>query len=120
MSFRNLTIGKKITLGFALLFALLTLVAVIAFTALGGAGRRLTLFAESAQETYAAATLESSMQSVKLQVNDFLATGSAESIAGYDAAKKALDADLERASKLMVDPTRAQQVAKARELLNAY
>ncbi|HYD82625.1 MAG TPA: hypothetical protein VEA63_01205, partial [Opitutus sp.] len=66
MSFANLTIGKKITLGFALLFALLIVVATIAFTALGGAGRRLALFAGSAQETYVAATLESSMQGLKL------------------------------------------------------
>src|ERR1051325_2851358 len=117
MSFRNLTIGKKITLGFALLFLLLTLMAAIAFTALGAAGKRLTLFAESAQETYTAATLESSMQAVKLHVNDFLATGSPESIAAYDAAKKALDSDLDHAAKVMGDPVRAQQIAKARELL---
>jgi methyl-accepting chemotaxis protein len=120
MSFRTLTIGKKITIGFVSLFALLSLVAVIAFTALGGAGRRLTLFAESAQETFVAVSLESSMQAVKLHVNDFLASGSAESIAASDAAKKALDADLDRAAKLMVEPTRAQQITKARELLNAY
>jgi methyl-accepting chemotaxis protein len=120
MSFRTLTIGKKITLGFALLFGLLALVAIIAYAALGGAGRRLTSFAASAQETYAAATLESSMQAVKLQVNDFLASGSNESIAAYDAAKKALDADLDRAGKLMVDAARAGQIAKARELLGTY
>jgi len=120
MSQRPLTIGKKITFGFALLFALLMLVAAIAFTALGGAGRRLTLFAESAQETYTAATLESSMQALKLQVHEFLATGSAESIAAYDTAKQALDADLDRAGKIMVDPTRARQIAKARELLQTY
>jgi len=32
MSFQNLTIGKKITLGFGLLFALLILVAAITLT----------------------------------------------------------------------------------------
>ena len=66
MSFRNLTIGKKITLGFALLFALLMLVAAIAYLALGSAGRRLAAYADSAQDSYAAATLESSMQALKL------------------------------------------------------
>jgi len=120
MSFQNLTIGKKITTGFALSFGLLALVAIIAFTAVNGAGRRLAMFSESAQETFAAASLESSMQALKLQVNDFLATGSAESVAGYDAAKKALDAELDRATKLTVDPTRAQQLVKARELMASY
>jgi methyl-accepting chemotaxis protein len=120
MSFRNLTIGKKITLGFALLFALLTLVAVIAYLALGNAGRRLALFSDSARDSYAAATLESSMQALKLQVNDFLATGSAESIKACEAAKKALDTDLAHAAELIDDPERSEQIAKAKDLLVSY
>ncbi|HYP15613.1 MAG TPA: hypothetical protein VEQ65_00265, partial [Opitutus sp.] len=120
MSFEHLTIGKKITLGFGLLFALLIVVATIAFTALGGAGRRLSLFANSAQETYAAASLESSMQALKLQVNEFLATGSAESIAACDAARKELEEDLAKAAELIVEPARAAEIAKGRELLATY
>ncbi len=120
MSLDNFTIGKKIALGFGLLFALLILVAALAYFALGGASRRLALFADSAQETYVAATLESSMQALKLEVNDFLATGSAESVAACETAKKALDADLARASELIVEPSRAAQIAKARELLATY
>ena len=120
MSFKNLTIGKKITFGFGFSFTLLLAVAVIAYTSLGGAGRRLTMFAGSAQETYAAATLESSMQTLKLQVNDFLATGSTESIAACEQAKKALDSDLDRAAKLITDNDRAPQIAKARTLLADY
>jgi methyl-accepting chemotaxis protein len=120
MSLQNLTIGKKIALGFGFLFVLLIGVAGIAYTALGGAGKRLAAFAGSAQETYVAATLESSMQTLKLQVNEFLATGSAESIAACDAARKALDADLARAAERIVEPTRAAEIAKARELLATY
>ncbi|HVS51644.1 MAG TPA: methyl-accepting chemotaxis protein [Opitutaceae bacterium] len=120
MSLQHVTIGKKITLGFGLLFVLLLVVAGMAYTALGGAGQRLHSFADSAQETYAAATLESSMQALKIEVNDFLATGSDASIAACEAAKKNLDADLDRAAKLMVDPARAQQIAKARDLLATY
>jgi methyl-accepting chemotaxis protein len=120
MSFQNLTIGKKISLGFALLFVLLILTAAIAYNTLGGAGRRLSLFADSAQETYAAASLESSMQGLKLQVNEFLASGTAESIAACNTARQVLDADLARAGKLIVEPARAAQIAKARELLATY
>jgi methyl-accepting chemotaxis protein len=120
MKFQDLTIGKKITLGFGLIFALLAIVAGIAYTALGGAGQRLAVFSASAQETFAAATLESSMQTLKLRVNEFLATGSAESIAACESAKQVLDADLDRAAKLMVDPERAAEISKARALLDAY
>lgn len=120
MSFKNLTIGKKITFGFALTLTLLVVVAVIAYNALGGAGRRLSAYAGSAQETYAAATLESSMQSLKLQVNDYLASGSADSLAACEAAKRTLDSDLDRAAKLITDADRAPQIAKARSLLADY
>ena len=120
MSIAHLTIGRKIASGFGLSFALLALVAGLAYVALGGAGRRLTSFSESAQETYAAASLESSMQALKLQVNEFLATGTPESIAACEAAKKTLDADFAAATKLIVDPERAKQLAAARELLAAY
>jgi len=120
MSLQNLTIGKKIGLGFSLEIALLIVIATIAYTVLGGAGRRLTMYADSAQETYAATSLESSMQALKLQVNEFLATGSAESIAACETAKQALDADLARAAKLIVDPVRAADIVKARDLLAAY
>jgi methyl-accepting chemotaxis protein len=120
MSIAHFTIGRKIAFGFGLLFALLVLVAALAYVALGGAGRRLTLFSASAQETYAAASLESSMQALKLQVNEFLATGTPESIAACEAAKKTLDADFAAAAKLIVDTERAQQLNAARELLAAY
>jgi Methyl-accepting chemotaxis protein len=120
MSFQNLTIGKKIALGFGFLFVLLIGVAAVAHSALGGAGRRLEMFSASAQETYTATSMESSMQGLKLQVNEFLATGSAESIAAYEAARKALDAELAQAAEQIVEPSRAAQVAKARELLDTY
>ena len=120
MSLQNLTIGRKISFGFGLIFALLIIVAAIAYTALGGAGRRLSLFSDSAQETYAAASLESSMQELKLQTTEFLTTGTAQDIAEVEEAKKKLDADLAAAAKLIVEQGRAQEIAKARELLGVY
>jgi methyl-accepting chemotaxis protein len=120
MSFKNLTIGKKITFGFTLSFVLLAVVAAIAYTALGGAGHRLTLFTSSAKETYAAAKLESSMQALKLEVNEFLATGSADSITRAKVARKNLDTDLDQASQLIVDPERKQKIGDARQLLANY
>jgi methyl-accepting chemotaxis protein len=120
MSIQNLTIGKKITLGFGLLFTLLATVAIIAFTSLGSAGRRFTLFAESAQETYAAASLELSMQDMKLHLTEFLATGSTQDIATVETATKKLEAALDQAAKLTTDAARAREIVRARELLVSY
>ncbi len=120
MKLSQLTIGKKITLGFGLLFSVLVIVAGLAYVALGGAGQRLATYVTSADETYVAATLESSMQDLKLQLTQFLTTGSAVDVAAVENAKKKLDADLEHAAKLIVDPERAAQIVRARELLAAY
>ncbi len=120
MSMQHLTIGKKITLGFGLLFALLALVAVLARSALGGAGTRLATFAASANETYTAANLESSMQELKLQLTEFLASGSDADVAQFEAARKSLEGQLTVATKEIVEPARAAQIARARELLTAY
>ncbi len=120
MNFREMTVGKKITLGFAVSFGLLALVAGFALFAVNGAGRRLATFAETAQETSAAAALESAMQALKLQVNDFIATGAAESVAGFEAAKQTLEAGLARALEQTADAARARELRRAQELLGGY
>ena len=120
MSFKNLTIGRKITLGFVLLFALLLAVAGIAHVALGHAGKRLETYVASAEETFTATSLEWSMQELKLQLTEFLASGSETDIADVEAARKKLDAGLEAAAKVIVEPSRAAQIATGRQLLADY
>jgi len=120
MHFTHWTIGRKITGGFALMLALMLALTAVSFLALGASGRKLSLYAASAQETNAAASLEAAMLALKMQVNDFLATGSAESVEAYDKAKAALDAEFAAAEKRIVEPARASQLAAARRLLGQY
>ena len=120
MRFRSLTIGRRIALGFALVFALLGAVAVVAWIALGASGRKLTQYAGSARETNAAAGVESAMLAVKLSASEFLATGSAESAAGYAPAKQALDAALAAARSGTTDRARTAQLAEAVQRLGEY
>ena len=94
--------------------ALLARVAGIADTAWGGAGQRLAKYSESAPEIYLAATLESPMQPLKLRANEFCTNGSAERIAACEAAQKELVGELDRAAKLVGEPARAVEIAKAR------
>ena len=120
MSFSSLTIGRKITCGFALVFVLLSAVSTTAYLALGAAGRKLVMYSGSAKESNAAASLESSMLGVKMQVNEFLTSGSEASVAEYEKAKAALDSDLSTAEHLIVDTDRATEVAAAKHLLATY
>jgi methyl-accepting chemotaxis protein len=118
--FSHWTIGRKIAGGFTIVFVLLCTVMAVAYVALGASGRKLALYAASAQETNAAASLESAMLSLKMEVNDFLATGSVASVDAYNRAKTVLDADFGVAQKRIVDSGRAAQVAAASRFLVQY
>ncbi|ATC64055.1 hypothetical protein CMV30_08880 [Nibricoccus aquaticus] len=121
MKLPSLTIGRKITSGFALVFALFLIVAAIAYFALGRAGKGLADFSDSTAETNVAANLESSMLNLRMGVNEFLATGSEDSIANYEKNRKALDAAVDQAATAMKDNAdRAQDIADAKKLLVEY
>jgi methyl-accepting chemotaxis protein len=120
MSLGTLTIGRRIALGFTLVFVLLSAVAGTAWFALGASGRKLTQYAGSAQETNTAATLESAMLELKLHVNEFLAAGTAENAKLYQGAKQKLDQGLAAAAKVIDDPARSAQLAEASKLLTKY
>ncbi len=123
MPLGSLTIGRRIALGFTLVFILLGIIATTAWLALGASGRKLALFAGSAQETHTAAVVESSMLELKIRVNEFLAAepgASAAAVKGYEEAKAQLDQGLASAAKVITDPTRAAQLAEAAKLLGDY
>ena len=71
MSLGSLTIGRRIAFGFTLVFILLGIIATTAWLALGASGRKLAMYAGSAQETHTAAVVESSMLELKIRVNEF-------------------------------------------------
>jgi methyl-accepting chemotaxis protein len=120
MTIAKLTVGRKIILGFALVFALLAAVTMTGYVALGAAGRKFSQYASSAQETNSAADLENSMLALKMEVNVFLANGSATSVEAYTKAKAALDADMAAAERRIVDTDRAAELATAKRLLAQY
>jgi methyl-accepting chemotaxis protein len=117
---RNLTVGKKITLGFVVIIGLLAVISGVARYALNAAEKKFQLFSASATESHTAATLETAMMALKVQVNDFLASGSAESSQAYQAAHKELLEEMTLADKYIVEPARAKQIAAAKDLLNRY
>ncbi|HVU15314.1 MAG TPA: methyl-accepting chemotaxis protein [Candidatus Didemnitutus sp.] len=120
MSIKTLTIGRRIALGFALVFMLLGLVAAFARYALGASGHKLTEYAGSAQETNTAAGLESSMLELKLHVNEFLATGDQANVKAYDTSRQKLEQGIASATKLVSDPARAGRLSEAGGLLGRY
>lgn len=120
MSQSSLTIGRRIGLGFTLVFVILGTVSAITWFALGTSGKKLSLYASSAEETNTAAMLETSMLELKLHVNEFLATSLAEHVQAYKLAKDELNRDLLHAEELVTDPTRQQELRDGAKLLTEY
>lgn len=120
MKLPSLTIGRKITSGFTLVFALFVAVAAIAYLALGRAGKGLTDFSESTSDTNVIANLETSMLNLRMSVNEFLATGTEDSILHYQSDSKNLAAALSDAEKDITDTERGQNIADAKKLLGEY
>ncbi len=120
MSHSTLTIGRRIALGFTLVFVLLGVVSAIAWFALGTSGRKLLLYAGSAEETNTAAQLESSMLALKLKVNEFIATSQAEHVEAYKQVKDKLSKDLSQAADQATDVSRQDELGQAAKLLAEY
>jgi methyl-accepting chemotaxis protein len=115
-----MTIGRKITAGFTAILFLFAAVAVGAYFALGRAGTKFTLFAQSASETNAAAAFEAAMLQVRMHVNEFLLTGSDAAAQAYDQSKADAAEQLKLAQKVISDPERAKELVSARKLFDDY
>ena len=120
MKLPSLTIGRKITSGFALVFVLFAVVAAIAHFALEKAGSGLSKYSASTADTNVAATLEASMLTLRMSVNDFLVNGSDDSVATYEKNRKALDEAITQAAASMTDAQRSQDIADAKKFLTEY
>jgi methyl-accepting chemotaxis protein len=114
------TIGRRVGLGFTLVFVLLGAVAAIAWFALGASGRKLAEYADSARETHAAGDLAAAMVELKLQVNEYLAQPSPEQVQRYAEAKQRLDRELAAATGAVSEPERAARLRAAGEMLTRY
>jgi len=115
-----MTIGRKITAGFTAILLLFAAVAIGAYVALGRAGKKFTLYSESASETNVAAAFEAAMLQVRMHVNEFLLTGSDAAARAYDQSKSEAGEQLKIAQQVIADSERATELASARKLFDDY
>jgi len=117
----SLTIGRKITSGFFFIIVLLAVVAGIAFYAMKQAGRSMAEYSNSTGQTNSVTKLEASILGLRMSINEFLLSGSDESLANYEQTKKSADAAAAEAlSDLTSRPAMAQGLSEAVKLLADY
>jgi methyl-accepting chemotaxis protein len=108
--FNNLKIGGKISLGFVSLLALLAGVAFIGYLSLGQASDGFTRYREMARDTNLVGRLQANMLMVRMNVKDFIITGSDKDQQEYNNYKQKMLGFLQESKEEIKDPQRAQKV----------
>lgn len=120
MKLPSLTIGRKITVGFAIVFLLFAVVTTIAHLAMGRIGKGMTEFSAGTAEANVATNLETSMYVLCLSANQFLASNNPAMFDEYLKSRKTLDEAVKATEAAITEPTRAKDVADAKKLLEEY
>ena len=120
MKLPSFTIGRKIGIGFFIVFVIFIIVAAVAWLALGSAGQGLKNYSSSTVETNLAAQLEVSMLTLSKDVNEYLVSGSAAALTAYNQEQKNLLATFEQATKVVDDPARNAKLVESHKLLDDY
>ena len=121
MKLSSFTIGRKITSGFAFILVLLAIVAGIAYIAMRQAGQSMSEYSNSTGQTNSVTKLEASILGLQMSINEFLMSGSDESIVNYEKNKKGVDAVAAVAmDDLQSRPALASELTEAAKLLADY
>ncbi len=120
MNFNNVSLRLKLIGGFFTVIALLAVVSSIAFFALNGASTGFQEYREMARHTNLSGQLQANMLMVRMNVKDFLITGSEKDQQEYVHYYEEMEAFLKRAHKEINDPNRAEKIDRVEELHIRY
>ena len=102
--FKNWTIGKRITIGFASVLVLLTIVTVIGFQAIRSSSTGFTSYQALARGANALGLLQADLLTTRLIVTDYLASASDEARGKFDNAFNSMTTNLTQAQGEMKNP----------------
>jgi methyl-accepting chemotaxis protein len=107
---KQMTVGKKIILGFSAVLALMVVVGFIAFNALNTASEGFSEYREMARDTNLAGRLQANMLMTRMNVKDFLISGSDRDLREYEEYAKKMETFLEQAKKEILNPQRLAKI----------
>ncbi len=110
MNLKNMTLRTKLITGFATVLVLLTVIALAGYKALNTSSRGFTQYREMARDANLAGLLQANMLMVRMNVKDFIITGSEKDHQEYRKYLEKMDGFLETTHKEINDPKNAQQI----------
>ena len=114
------TTGRKIALGYVVVFLAFWAVAGIAYYSLNKSGHQLDQYSTTTHETNLAGSLESEMLQLQLRSTAWLNDPTPEALERQKAARRELGAVLDQAKNEVLDPERASAVEQAQRLVAQY
>lgn len=118
--FRNLSISTKIIIGFATVLILLVVSTGLSFTGLNNSSQGFNTYSELANDSNLAADLESSLLMVRMNVKDYIITGSDEIRQQYSQYVESVNTSFANAQKDIQNPDRAQLVDESETQFTRY
>ncbi len=116
----GLTLNAKLLLGFGVLLVLLTVIAGTGYVAMQAATSGVTHYRAIARDTNLAGRLQANMLMVRMNVKDFMITGSETDRDEYAQYIQAIEQFLAEAQREIQDPERAATIDRIEEMVSNY
>ena len=118
--FKNMKIGTKIILGFSSVLILLVVVGIIAYRSLDGASTGFGQYREMARDTNLAGRIQANMLMVRMNVKDYLITGSETDIKEFEKYWDKMEEFIAEAKKEIIKPELAVKINAVGTVLDKY
>lgn len=113
-------LSSKLMLGFGSVLGLLLILATISFLALDNSSEGFSQYRGLARDTNLSGRLQANMLMVRMNVKDFIITGSDKDLKQYDDYFKKVRGFLDEAINEIQKPERSRMIAAANEHVNSY
>jgi methyl-accepting chemotaxis protein len=107
---KQMSVGKKIGLGFVAVLVLMIVVGIAAYNGLNTASSGFAEYREMARDTNLAGRLQANMLMVRMNVKDFIITGSDKDLQQYQDYVEKMNGFLGEAQSEINDPERAAKI----------
>jgi len=118
--FKDMTLSRKLSLGFGFVLLLLAVVSLISFTTIESASKEFMTYRGLARDTNLMGRVQANMLMVRMNVKDFLITGSDKDKEEYAGYVKLTTGFMDEAKKSIQNPERAALVQQAATALKDY
>jgi methyl-accepting chemotaxis protein len=117
---KNLSLAVKIGAGFGIVILLLVIVSLFSWRGLSGVDEGFTNYRTLARHTNLAGRLQANMLMVRMNVKDFLLTGSDKDVGQFNDYVQKMDGFIEEAHKEIENPERTEKIDLITEHMHQY